>query len=129
MKKSLWLISGLLFLLVLEILKVYFIMPFPGSQQLNSVGIAYFLHNNIWWLRIIGIIITVGPFMHFITKGKLWQKIILVLIVVGYGVLIYLFNFRFLANKIFHQPKQILFVNGGQRYNQPQQINYRYCRK
>ena len=111
MKKSLWLISGLLFLLVLEILKVYFIMPFPGSQQLNSVGLAYFLHNNIWWLRIIGIIITVGPFMHFITKGKLWQKIILVMVVVSYGALIYLFNFRFLADKIFHQPKQILFAN------------------
>ncbi len=110
MKKSLWLILGLLFLLLLEILKVYFIMPFPGSQQFNSIGFAYFLHNNIWWLRIIGIIITVGPFMHFITKGKLWQKIILVLVVLGYGVLIYLFNFRFLADKMFHQPKQILFA-------------------
>ena len=110
MKKTRWLISGLLFLLALEILKVYFIMPFPGSQQLDSIGIAYFLHRNIWWLRIIGIAITVGPFMHFITKGKLWQKLWLVLVILVYGVILYLFNFRLLADKLFYQPKQKIFT-------------------
>jgi len=110
MKKALWLIIGLLFLMALEILKVYFIMPFPGSQQSNSISIAYFIHSNIWWLRIIGIVVAVGPFMHFISKGKLWQKIILVLAVLIYGFIFYMFNFRFLADKIFRQPKQIVFA-------------------
>ena len=27
-----------------EILNVYFIMPMPGSQQMNSIDLAYFLH-------------------------------------------------------------------------------------
>jgi len=47
--------------------------------------------------------------MHFLSKGKVWQKIILALAVLIYGFIFYMFNFRFLADKIFRQPKQILF--------------------
>ena len=122
MNKTLWLISGLLFLIALEILKVYFIMPFPGSQQSGSIGIAYFLHRNSWWLRIAGIAITVGPFMHFITKGKLWQKTLLVLALLVYGCIIYLFNFRFLADKMFYQPKQKTFVSASGDTTNPDKL-------
>ena len=110
MKKTLLLVFGLLFLIALEILKVYFIMPFPGSQRSNSIAIAYFLHNNIWWLRILGIVIVVSPFLYFISKGKAWQKILLVIVVLFYGFIYYMFNFRFLADKMFYQPKQKIFV-------------------
>jgi hypothetical protein len=56
MRKSVWLIIlGLLYLITLEIMKVYWIMPFPGSQQSDSVSFAYFLHNNAWWLRIVAL--------------------------------------------------------------------------
>src|SRR5476651_1193015 len=113
MKKALLLIFGLLFLIALEIAKVYFIMPFPGSQRSNSISFAYFLSNNIWWLRILGIILIVNAFTYFITKGKIWQKILLVMVVLLYGFIYYMFNFRFLADKIFHQPKQIVFVAAG----------------
>jgi hypothetical protein len=102
---------GLLFLLALEILKVYFIMPFPGSQRSDSISIAYFLHRNTWWLRIAGIVFTVGPLIHFITKGKPWQKILLILAVLAYGFIFYMFNFRLLADKMFYQPKQKIFVS------------------
>ena len=36
---------GLIGLGLFEILKVYFIMPMPGSQQMESIDIAYFLVN------------------------------------------------------------------------------------
>jgi hypothetical protein len=110
MKKSVWLIFGLFFLIAIEILKVYFIMPFPGSQQTQSISFAYFLHNNIWWLRIAGIVIIVGPLLNSLSKGRIWQKTLLVLIILLYGFVYYLFNFRFLADKIFKQPQQKLFV-------------------
>ena len=45
-------LAGVLLLLVPEILRVYYIMPFPGSQEdvatdLRQVTIAHWLHNHI----------------------------------------------------------------------------------
>ena len=110
MKKSLLLFIGLLILIVIEILKVYFIMPFPGSQRSNSIDIAYFIHNNIRWIRLGGIILIAGPLVYYLTKGKRWQKIILLLVLVLYGVIVYAFNFKFLADKMFYQPTEKTFA-------------------
>ncbi len=111
MRKPLILLLGLLFLISLEILKVYFIMPFPGSQQSDSISFAYFLHTNIWWLRILGVLVIVGPLLNSLSKGKIWQKSLVVLVILLYGFIYYLFNFRFLADKMFYEPKQKTFVN------------------
>jgi len=110
MKKWVWIIAGLLFLVAIEILKVYFIMPFPGSQKSNSISIAFFLDRNIWWLRIVGLIMIVGPILRSLAKGKIWQKTLLVLAILLYGFIYYLFNFQFLADKMFYQPKQKIFA-------------------
>ena len=50
--KRWWLIS-LILLIVFEWLRVYFIMPMPGSQQSNSLEFAYFLHQYRWVFRVI----------------------------------------------------------------------------
>lgn len=109
--RILWLVLGLLFLVSIEILKVYFIMPFPGSQRSDSIEIAYFLHRNAWWLRIAGLLIVVGPAMHYIRNGKMWQKWLLIGLGIVYLFIIYTFNFRFLADKIFHQLRQKLILS------------------
>ncbi len=46
MKKLFWI--GLIGLLLFEIANVYFIMPMPGSQQMNSIDLAYFLYKWRW---------------------------------------------------------------------------------
>ena len=51
MKKSLF-YAGLAGIVLYEVLKVYFIMPMPGSQQLASLDAAYFLHTGRWYFRI-----------------------------------------------------------------------------
>ena len=67
---------GILLLLVPEILRVYFIMPFPGSQEdvatdLRQVDFAYWLHNHIWWIRLIGLALMIGPFIFYMrTAGR-----------------------------------------------------------
>jgi len=111
MKKSLPLIIGLLFLLAVEILKVYFIMPFPGSQRSDTIDIAYFLDKYIWVLRILGIIIVISPLLYYLRKGRWWQKSLLIIVLLVYGVVVYEFNFKFLADKMFYQPKEKLFTN------------------
>ena len=111
MKKSLPLYVGLFFLIVIEILKVYFIMPFPGSQQSNTIDIAYFIHKNIWWMRVAGIVLIAKSILHFLSKGKLWQKILLVFVLLLYGIIFYAFNYKFLADKMFYQPTEKIFTN------------------
>ena len=111
MRKGLLLTVCLLLLIVLEIARVYFIMPFPGSQYKNTIGIAYFLNNNIWWIRLVLIALMLMPLFYYLRKGKAWQKILLILVVLFYGVVAYAFNFKFLADKMFYQPKEKLFAS------------------
>jgi len=105
MKKSLLLWIGLIFLFALEILRVYFIMPFPGSQRHDSIGFAYFLDRNILWLRIIGLALVVWPLVYYLRAGRVGLRIVLVVLLLLYGGVFYLFNFRFLADKMFYQPE------------------------
>lgn len=110
MNKSFLLWVGLVFLFALEILRVYFIMPFPGSQRHDTVGFAYFLHRNIIWLRLLGLALVVWPLLYYLSKGRVWLKITLVVILLLYGGVFYLFNFKFLADKMFYQPRVKQFV-------------------
>jgi hypothetical protein len=111
MKKPWLFFIGFAFLILLEIAKVYFIMPFPGSQQSNTIQLAYFLHNNVWWLRILGVLLLVGPLLKSLSEKNILQKVILVLVIMLYGFIYYLFNFRFLADKIFYEPKIKTFAS------------------
>src|SRR5450631_2294662 len=99
MKRTLLLIVALLFLFATEILRVYFIMPFPGSQQSNTIQIAYFINNYIWWLRLIGLLVLLPLLWFVLRNGKWWKKILLLFFVILYALVFYLFNFRFLADK------------------------------
>ncbi len=111
MKKKFIVIIGLLLLVLLEISKVYFIMPFPGSQYTNTIGIAYFINNNIWWMRILLIIVVILPVLYYLVNGKWWQKILLAISILIYGFVAYAVNFKLLADKMFYQPKEKLFAN------------------
>ena len=107
--KQLLLIIGLLLLFAAEILRVYFIMPFPGSQHNNTISIAYWLNNNIFWIRILALVLLIVPLINIFKTGKKWMKILLSLVLVLYGVIFFFFNFRFEADKMFYQPKIKLF--------------------
>ena len=103
--KSVSLILGILLLLALEILRVYFIMPFPGSQKKATIDIAYWLDGNITWLRILLIVLIAYPVIYTFKRSKKWKKFLLAAALAFYAVVFYEFNFRFLAEKMFYQPK------------------------
>lgn len=105
-----FLLVGLLLLFTIEILRVYFIMPFPGSQRSDTIGIAYFLDKNILWLRILALVLVLPPLPYYFRKGRVWQKLSLTGLLLLYGLIFYFFNFRFLADKMFYQPKEKLFA-------------------
>ncbi len=105
MKRTLLLIPGLLILFTAEILRVYFIMPFPGSQKSNTIEIAYFLNNYISGFRVIGLILVLPAMIYIFRNSRWWKKILLSFFVLLYATVLYFFNFKFLADKMFYQPK------------------------
>jgi hypothetical protein len=97
---------GLLGLAIFEILKVYFIMPMPGSQQMDSVDFAYFLHSFRSPIRsVFGLMIVAGLPWAFKTKRK-WVPAVAMIPVI---VIIYFFNFKMTADHMFLQPATLAF--------------------
>jgi hypothetical protein len=105
MKKIFWL--GIIGLLFFEIANVYFIMPMPGSQQMNSIDIAYLLYNWRWVFRaLFGLMIIAGLF-----KSN-WKRKWLLIIPLGLvAAVVYMANFKMAADAMFKQPKQLLLVS------------------
>ncbi len=108
--RNLFLFAGLLTLIAMEILRVYFIMPFPGSQQHETLPLAYWLDRNISWLRIILLLVIAYPIRLVFRNRKSWPKWILGIGMLFYVAVFYLFNFRFLAEKMFYQPSVVRFA-------------------
>ena len=105
MKKYFW--FGLIALLLFEIANVYFIMPMPGSQQMDSIDLAYFLYKWRWIFR--------GLFAAMIFIGLLrtqWKrKWLLFFPIAVVAAAIYMTNFVMAADAMFKQPKQLLLVS------------------
>jgi hypothetical protein len=102
--KRLILFITLLLLFSAEILRVYFLMPFPGSQVSNTVSYAYWLDQSIIWIRILALLLVCFALFAVFKKGRIWAKILLPVILVSYVVVFFAFNFRLEADKIFYQP-------------------------
>jgi len=105
MKKYFW--FGLIGLLLFEIANVYFIMPMPGSQQMNSIDLAYFLYKWRWIFRgLFAALIFIGLF-----RSQWKRKWLLIFPIAIVGAIVYMTNFVMAADAMFKQPKQLLLVS------------------
>jgi hypothetical protein len=105
-------IVGLLLFIAAEVLRVYFIMPFPGSQTSNTIEIAYFLHQNIFYFRTIALLILIVPTVQFYIYGSATAKWY---ISIAIAIALYIFlmaNYKMQADKMFFQPNMKLFTAG-----------------
>ena len=106
--------AGIVILIVVEILKVYFIMPFPGSQESNTIDVAYFLHNNAIYLRLIGILLILFPSIYYFKFGSRNSKIAIGLSLIAYVTVFYFFNYKFTADHMFYQPEHKIFAQAAE---------------
>ena len=113
MKKFL-LIIGFIFLIIFEVLRVYLIMPMPGSQEFDSINLAYLLGSNKIYIRIILYVIIAYPFIVEFKQAKKLVKSLLVTMVLFYLAIFYLFTFEMEADKMFYQPARKYF-NGSEK--------------
>ena len=109
MKKVFYL--GLLALGLFEILKVYFIMPMPGSQQSNTIDVAYFLYRYQWYFRIVFAIMIIPGSMTAFRKKRPWIPVICIFLVMVIG---YYFNFKMTADHMFLQPEKLVFKSSAE---------------
>lgn len=93
--------TGIACLALFEFANVYFIMPMPGSQRLDTLDLAYFLHQWRWVFRgIAGLMIAIG-LLQALRASKWWAGGALALAAAA----VYLFNFQMAADKMFYQPR------------------------
>ena len=101
MKKLFFL--SILALILFEIANIYFIMPIPGSQEMNSIDLAYFLYSWRWVFRTgLGLLIVYSFF-----KGNWKRRWIPVFVAIFAGFVAYLANFQMAADSIFLQPQSV----------------------
>ncbi len=98
--------SGLAGLALFEVLKVYFIMPLPGSQRFESLDAAYFLHTHRWFFRIpLLLMIAGGSASAFHAGPKRWP-VAAALVTIA---VVWIFNFQMTAESVFKQPRTLAF--------------------
>jgi uncharacterized integral membrane protein len=98
---------GIIGLSLFEVLKVYFIMPMPGSQNMNSIEFAYFLHTWRWPFRLAFLaLIIIGAYWAYVRKRWLMLSSLTACLIV-----VILFNFKLSADKMFYQPTAIFHAD------------------
>lgn len=96
--------AGLAGLLVFEVLRVYFIMPMPGSQRSQSLDTAYFLHQWRWEIRaLFGVCCALGLAAALRPSSR---KSTIALLATGAAV-VWLFNGKFSADHMFLEPESV----------------------
>lgn len=107
------LLFGVIFLLVaLEIAAVYFIMPFPGSQQFDTVEFAYALDRYGVYLRVMLFGALAGLVLYSVRKGMRVPRITLAIALVLYVALFIGIRTMMTAEAMFLEPGVKRFIAG-----------------
>lgn len=105
MKKLFW--TGIIGILSFEIANVFFIMPMPGSQRMNSIDLAYFLYNWRWIFRILFLLMIVTGL--FFSQWKRKWLVAFPLIIVA--AIINMANFKMAADHMFYKTHNLVLAN------------------
>lgn len=118
-----WLFALALLLLVLaEILRVYWIMPFPGSQSGATLAMAYALHRGIFWLRLVLVpLVLVAALLVFRGSGKVGRALA-ALGLAAAALIAWQTNGPMSADVIFLQPKTITLGTAAKTAAKPETL-------
>lgn len=105
-------LPGMLLLVLPTLLRGYFMMPFPGSQEMDTMGGAYFLDRTMIFTRIIGFALVIFPILNTYFNGRLKGKIWTTVMILVVGGLFYAAENMFNAGVIFKEPSQKIFASG-----------------
>jgi Protein of unknown function (DUF3179) len=112
--KSILFLVGIVLLIIIEIARVYYIMPFPGSQVDEVIHLAYFIQNYIWIFRIVGLLLIAYPVYFFLRSSNQYYRLTAIALLIFWTMVWYTFNFRFMADKMFYQPETKILVTASE---------------
>src|SRR6188768_3047857 len=98
---------GLIGLILFEIANVYFIMPMPGSQEMNSIDLAYFLYKFRWIFRAFFIVLILLGVRGVFKSGAKFAKVAAVILMFAAASVVYATNFMMAADSMFVQPGKL----------------------
>ncbi|MEM9546492.1 MAG: DUF3179 domain-containing (seleno)protein [Bacteroidota bacterium] len=102
----------LLLTTVLEFLTVFLKSHLTLNQELEgTLGLAHFLHNNIFHLRIVLLVILIGLAYSFFRKFKMWQKVVASIFILLYLGIFYLANYVAQVEIYFKDPENVILKN------------------
>lgn len=81
-------------------------MPMPGSQQLNTIYIAYFLYQYRWYFRIAFVILALVGALDAFNTNRRWIPAVGLAVTLA---VVMVFNFKLNAEKMFLQPETLSF--------------------
>jgi hypothetical protein len=102
---------GIFGLILFEIANVYFIMPMPGSQEMNSIDLAYFLYKFRWIFRAFFIVLTLLGAMAIFKSGGKFAKVAAAILLLAAAGVVYATNFMMAADTMFVQPGKLQLTN------------------
>jgi len=102
---------GIILLVIPGLLHAYLLMPFPGSQDLNAITVAYYLEKFVNPLRFAGGVLMawygVKYYGNNSTKGRIIKASVLALCLGSF----YFTDVMFKAETMFEEPQVIKFAN------------------
>jgi len=107
-----WILAiAVLFLIAVEILRVYWIMPFPGSQMTVKVDWAYALHQWVWPARILlWTMVLIAGFVVML-DGRWLARVLATLGLIAIATVTYFANGPMSADRMFLQPTTLTLVD------------------
>jgi hypothetical protein len=109
---------AIVLLVIFEVANVYFIMPMPGSQEDQTIEIAYFLYAKRWIFRSLFYLMLLVGFKSA-WRSSWWLSLICLLIPV---VVTYMTHFKMAADTMFYQPKELHLLPPAQNKVSPDRI-------
>jgi hypothetical protein len=119
--RTLLLAGGLVILGFPDLLHSYLLMPFPGSQELDLLQLAYTLEKLLPFSRTIGILLVLSPIIDGLLNGTLWRRAGMALLL-GFVLAGAWFVQMYSADVMFRAPKHIAFASGGANTMPPETI-------
>lgn len=110
MKKALLPIAVIL-LFAIEFLNIWFLMPFPGSQQKSMIGFSWFMHHQIWWMRLLLYILISWQVFRLAVRRKMGRMIVVGICLVLYGVVAYYLNSKLNPQQMFQMPAEPVYAD------------------
>jgi hypothetical protein len=96
-----------------EIANVYFIMPMPGSQRMDSLPLAYALYTWRWAFRaLFGAMVVAGAWREARAARGI-RLIGAVAAILAAGTVTWFFNFRLTVERMFREPPAPVYLDRG----------------